>query len=418
VSAEPTRVSVADAIHRILAAIRPLSAESVSVHHALGRVLAEDIAAPYAHPAWDNSAMDGYAVHADDLGTIPCTLTVAGTIAAGHPQIETLHRGTAWRIMTGAPLPTGADTVIRVEDTDAGTASVTITNARDARRNIRPHGEDFRAGATVVASGTKLRPAHLGLLATVGRATVQVTRAPRVAILGSGNELVDVDRFAEVMAGRRIINSNAYTLAATVAAIGATPVPLETVPDDPTRMADALRSRPPVDAIITTGGISVGAFDHTRDVLAQLGASLDFWRVRMRPGGPFGFGMLDGTPWFGLPGNPVSSLVTCALFVLPALRRAMGLSRCVPVPVDVRLAEPISIHAPLTHFLRAVVTPDDRGVLEARLTGPQGSGLLTSMALANALLVVPHDTQQLPVGATASAVLLNDDERMADRWLR
>lgn len=404
---EIPRLPVEDAIARIIAAVPRLPTEDIPLRAAVGRVLAEHIDAAYTHPAWRNSAMDGYALHADDVrgarADAPVTLVVNGTIAAGDQAPMSISAGSAWRIMTGAPVPDNIDTVIRIEDTDAGLERVTITNDRDATRNIRPAGEDFRAGHALLSYGTVLRPPHIALAAGNGRRTLSVIRKPRVAILSSGNELVDVDQFDEVAMGRRIINTNGYALAAAVTEAGGIPVQLGIAPDDPESIAERITSAPEFDVLITCGGISVGAFDYTRDVVQRLGASLDFWRVRMRPGGPFGFGMLGTRPWFGLPGNPVSAMVTFEVFVRPAMRFMSVHTPLWRDAIDVTVAEPVTTSGGLTHFLRVVV--DDEHV--ARLTGPQGSGLLLSMTLANALLIVPHDASYLPAGASARAMLLS-----------
>ncbi len=404
-SASP-RLPVEEAIARILAAVPALDAEHVAVADAPGRVLRERVVARYTHPAHRNSAMDGYAVHADDVRTAtvetPVGLPVGGTIAAGDRAPESMPRGTAWRIMTGAPVPNGVDTVIRVEDTDAGLTAVSIRNARDAERNIRPAGEDFRVGDTLLDAGTELRAADIGVAAGNGTRTLAVSRRPRVAILSSGNELVDVDQFDRVLTGERIINTNGYALAASVQDAGGIPIALGVAEDDPGAIAERITGAPPFDVLLTCGGISVGAFDYTRDVVQRLGATLDFWRVRMRPGGPFGFGTLEARPWFGLPGNPVSALVTFEMFVRPALRQMAGHTHLMRPLIDVTLAEPVTTAGGLTHFLRAVV--DDVGI--AHLTGPQGSGLLTSMVHATALLIVPHDVSYLAAGARARAMLL------------
>ena len=403
---ESPRLPVEDAINRIIDIVPRLPTEEVPLRAAVGRVLAEQVDAAYTHPAWRNSAMDGYAVHADDVRGAtresPISLTVTGTIAAGDAAPDAIPSGSAWRIMTGAQVPDNVDTVIRVEDTDAGLDRVLIHDDRDATRNIRPSGEDFRAGHRLMLYGTVLRPAHVALAAANGRRTLLVIRKPRVAILTSGNELVDVDQFDEVLTGRRIINTNGYALAAAVQDAGGVPIPLGIASDDPAAIAERITGAPDFDVLITSGGISVGAFDYTRDVVKRLGATLDFWRVRMRPGGPFGFGMLGTRPWFGLPGNPVSAMVTFEVFVRPALR-----FMAVHMPLwrdacDVTLGEPVTTPGGLTHFLRAVIDADR----VAHLTGPQGSGLLTSMMSANALLIVPHAVSSLTAGAAARAMLL------------
>lgn len=402
----PLRLPVEEAIARILAAVAPLPEEHVPVRAALGRVLAASVTARYTHPAWRNSAMDGYAVRGEEIRgaaeDAPIVLQVAGTIAAGDAPPAVVLPGTAWRIMTGAPVPDDTDTVIRVEDTDAGVSLVRIHADRDVQRNVRPRGEDFQAGESLLARGTLLRAAGIGLAAANGHASLPVIRKPRVAILTSGNELVDVDDFASVLAGHRIVNTNGYTLGAAVEEAGGIPIDLGIAPDDPIAIAERITQAPPFDALITCGGISVGAFDYTRDVVQRLGARLDFWRVRMRPGGPFGFGVLDDRPWFGLPGNPVSALVTFEVFARPALQQ-MGLRPLWRPALDVTLAEAVTTSGDLTHFLRAVVDADQM----AHLTGPQGSGLLTSMHAATALVIIPSHVSYVAAGTTVRAVLLS-----------
>lgn len=355
--------------------------------------------------------MDGYAVRADDIhgatSAAPRILRVVGTIAAGSSSAHRVTEGEALRIMTGAPVPEGADSVVRVEDTDGGDREVRVTSDRDALRNVRPRGEDFAKGQIAVPAFSVLSPAHLGVLASVGRAHVRVVRRPRVAVLASGDELVDVDRFDEVMSGNRIVTSNSYTLEAAVREAGGEVVSLGTVGDDAVAIRNRLASVE-CDLLVTTGGVSVGAFDYTRDVLNQLGVELRFWRVRMRPGAPVGFGMLRGVPWLGLPGNPVSTAVTFELFGRPAIRKMLGHGQVFRRTVPVRLSEAVTVTGPLTHFLRAIARVED-GDLVAKLTGPQGSGLLSSMARANALLVVPPERSHIDAGETVDALLLRDD---------
>lgn len=391
--------------------VTPLGTEDVRVADALGRVLAADVRSPLALPPWDNSSMDGYAVRAADVRGAsraqPKKLRVLETVSAGMSATHQVGPGLAVRIMTGAPVPAGADSVVRVEDTDGGESVVEIRDDRDALRNVRPKGEDLRSGDVAVGAGAHLAPAHLGVLASVGRATVTVHRRARVAVLATGDELVDVDRFDEVLAGRRIVSSNSYSLLAAVRAAGAEPVALGVVPDDPKALRERLASCD-CDLILTSGGVSAGAFDFTRPVLNELGLEPRFWRVRIRPGGPVGFGLLRGIPWLGLPGNPVSTLVTFELFARPAIRRMHGHAAPFRRVERIRLGEHVSISAPLTHFLRAVVTEGPDGAT-ARLTGPQGSGLLTSMARADALLIIPHDRPSLSPGDIVSAIRLGED---------
>ncbi|MGH7669916.1 MAG: molybdopterin molybdotransferase MoeA [Gemmatimonadaceae bacterium] len=411
--------TVAEAATEIVAAVHPLDAERVPLNVAWERVLAEDVVSPVDLPPWDNASMDGYAVRADDVRgatkEASVTLRVIGTIAAGGRAQRPLARGEAYRIMTGAPVPEGADGVIRVEDSNAGLDHVVLYDDRDAGHNVRPRGEDLSAGAVALERGTRLGPAQLGVLASVGCADVPVTRRPRVAILTTGDELVDVDRFDAVRRGERIVTSNSYTLDALVRSTGGEVVALALLPDDPDALRSWLTALPPHDLLITSGGISVGAFDHTRKVLSDLGGELAFWRVSIRPGAPLGFGRWRGTPWIGLPGNPVSSMVTAELFVKPALRRLLGMPKVFAQPVPVRVTEAITVAARRTHFLRAVVSAGVDGRLEACLTGPQGSGLLTSMARANALLVVPADRSSTESGETLGAILLGVESILGNR---
>jgi molybdopterin molybdotransferase len=403
--------SVQDASDRILSGITALGVEHVPLRSALGRVLASDVLSPIEHPPWDNSSMDGYAVRSADVAQAsaaqPVILPVLETVRAGQRPSRALEPRSATRIMTGAPVPAGADSVIRVEDTDGGETTVTITDARDVGRNVRPRGEDLRIGAIAVARGTVLGGAQIGVLASVGCGSVPVHVRPRVAVLASGDELVDVHHFDQVRHGDRIVSSNSYTIAASVVELGGEVVDLGIVPDDPDAYAERLRDAAGCNLLITTGGVSVGAFDFTKDVLQSLGAELQLWRVRMRPGAPLGFGMLGRMPWLGLPGNPVSALVTFELFARPLLRRQRGELAVFRRTIDVRTRDDISLAAPLTHFMRAVVHWEPDGAW-AHLTGPQGSGLLTSMSLANALLVVPPDRMNVRAGESLRALLLGE----------
>jgi molybdopterin molybdotransferase len=376
-------------------------------------VLAEDVQAPLALPPWDNASMDGYAVRSADVRPAskenPVALRVTSTIAAGASSANAVGAGEAMRIMTGAPIPAGADSVIRVEDTDAGVSSVHVFSNRDALRNVRPRGEDIGKGDLAVSRGTELQAGQIGLLASVGRGEVRVHRRPRVAVLASGDELVDVDRFHEVLEGFKIVSSNSYSLEAAVRQAGGDPMSLGFVGDDPVALRDRLASCE-CDLLITTGGVSVGEFDFTRSVLAELGATQRFWRVRIRPGAPLGFGLLRGTPWLGLPGNPVSTLVTFELFARPAIRKMRGLALLFRRLVQVRLTEAVMIAAPLTHFLRAELRWKDNE-LQAKLTGPQGSGLLSSMARADALLILPPERGRIEAGEVVDALVLREDSQ-------
>jgi len=421
-NATRTSLTVREAAAAILAEMQPVDSELVPLNDALGRVLAADVVSPLALPPWDNASMDGYAVRAVDVrgarSDAPVPLPVTETIAAGGAPTSPLAPATAIRIMTGAPLPAGADSVIRVEDTDRGDERVLINDARDAGRNVRPRGEDLKPGEVALAAGTTIAPAQLGVLASIGAATVTVHAKPRVAVLATGDELVDVDEFDEVLAGRRIVSSNSYTLRAAAQVAGAEVIDLGRCGDDRAALRGRLEQARDggCDLLLTSGGVSVGTFDFTRQVLRELGARMRFWRVKIRPGGPLGFGLLGDTPWLGLPGNPVSAMVTFELFGRPAIRRLRGERFPFPRPLLVTLDEEVNIGAPLTHFLRVIVRQDDQGVLRARLTGPQGSGLLTSMARADALLVVPLEQfgrGPLPAGSQLPAIPLGEGAMLA-----
>jgi molybdopterin molybdotransferase len=402
---------VEEACERILAEIRSLPAEAVPLRAALGRVCAEDISATVTMPPWSNSSMDGYAVRSADITPVmkgePVTLRVVGTIAAGEFAPKALKRGQAMRIMTGAPLPGGADSVIRKEDTNGGEQQVEIREARDVWKNIRPAGEDYHSGDLLAKRGMPVKPAVIGVLASSGVARVQVFRRPRVAIISSGNELVDIDDFDEVVASRRIVSSNSYTLDALTRVAGGVPLDLGIAEDTKASLKRKLEKARDCDLILTSAGVSVGDLDHTRDVFAELGGKQLFWKVKMRPGAPLAFGLLNGVPWLGLSGNPVSAMVSFELFVRPALRKMQGHANFFRRTISVVLEEDVKIVAKLTHFLRACVTRHEDGSLTARLTGLQSSGALTSMVKANALLIVPETSPKVAKGATLKALMLD-----------
>jgi molybdopterin molybdotransferase len=271
---------------------------------------------------------------------------------------------------------------------------------------VRPAGEDVSAGEVVVRAGTVLGPAQIALLASVGASTVSVHRRPRVAILTTGNELVMLDRFDKVLAGNRIVSSNSYGLTAAIRALGGDPVDGGIVRDDRQALRDALERAATCDLIITTAGVSVGDADYVKETITALGGSVDFWRVRMRPGSPLAFGFVGGTPWLGLPGNPVSALVTFDILVRPVLRRMLGRSRVYPVVERAEAGEDIRSPAGLVRFLRVRLANEPNGIRRAYLTGPQGSGILTSVAAADALLIVPHDIETIARGTPVRVVPL------------
>jgi molybdopterin molybdotransferase len=391
-----------------------LEAEEVPLADALGCVLAEDVASPITLPARTNSAMDGYAVRASDVrGATPAAprrLTVIEEVQAGRLPSRAVGPGEATRVMTGAPLPEGTDGVIRQEDTALSGDRVAILDDRDAGRNVRFAGEDLEKGARVFPAGAPLGPAQLGVLASMAMAKVRVRRRARVGILASGDEIVDLDRAAEILAGTKTATSNSYTLDALVRLAGAVPVPLGIAADTKASVREHLeRGVASCDLIVSTAGVSVGAYDHLRPVLEEMGCTIVVSKVRMRPGSPTSFGILQRVPWIGLPGNPVSTMVCFELFVRPAILKMQGHTLLFRRTVGTVTEDQLKTPGRLMHFLRAVVRETPEGY-RARLTGPQGSGILTSMAKANALLIVPEEADEVPPG-TALAALLLDDSR-------
>ncbi len=413
-------VTPTEAARLILEHIAPLPAARRPLREVLDRVLAEDVISPIDLPAWDNSAMDGYAARAVDVETAGAphsvTLAVVESVPAGQFPTKPIGPGQVTRIFTGAPLPAGADTVVRQEDTaPAEPGRITVVTGRDARKNLRHRGEDIRKGEVVLGGGTPLGPAQLGVLASIAHASPLVHDAPRIAFMGSGDEIVDLDRADDILSGRKVATSNSYTLHALIRRTGGIPVDLGLARDTKESLREHLAGARGADLLVTTAGVSVGEHDFVREVLTELGGEIKLWRIAMRPGAPVGFGLLGGTPWIGLPGNPVSAMVTFELFVRPAVRRLLGhrlpFRRTVPVCVG----EPIRLGPKLRHFLRAVVNPEGPvGALTARLTGPQGSGILTSMARANALLIVPEDRPAVAAGETLPALLLDDPHHVAE----
>ncbi len=411
-----TSLTPREAANQILAAVRVQPPLRIPLDDALGSILATDVTSPIDIPPWPNSAMDGYAARASDVRgatpQAPVRLRVVEEIPAGHFPTRALGPGEAARIFTGAPVPAGADSVVRQEDTDQGKDEVQVLSGRDAGVNIRAAGEDVRSGALVLTRGMTVGPAELGMLASLAVSHPLVHRRPRVAILGSGDEIVDVDQPEEILGGRKIASSNTHTLVALVRLAGGVPVNLGIARDTPESLRAHLERAADCDLLVTSAGISVGEHDYVRTVLDDMGATQAFWRIRMRPGAPVGFGSLGDIPWIGLPGNPVSTMVTFELFVRPAIRRMLGAELPFRRGIQVTMAEPVSLKPRLQHFLRGVVSDGPTGPV-AHLTGPQGSGILTSMVKANALLVIPEGQHETPAGSVVTAIRLDETEHSA-----
>ena len=401
-------LSVADAQATVLRYADRRTLETVTLERALGRVLVEDIYANRDQPPCDVSAMDGFALRSGDLADAPTTLTVIEDIRAGDRPQKTVATGQCSRIMTGAPVPSGADAVIRVEDTrPLSNGHVEFLKAVKAGNDIRLLGENMRKGQIVLRAGTEVTPGVIGVLATVKAVQMAVFGRPNVAILSTGDEL---EALEEALDPHKIPNSNSYALMAQVLALGIEPTLLGIARDDPDELARFLaRGLDPqhFDVLLVSGGSSVGVHDHVRPTLEALGVSMHFWRVEMRPGHPVAFGTtVHGGLVFGLPGNPVSSMVCFEQFVLPALRKTMGHQRLFRRTVEARLAHAVRIRPGRTEFVRVALERDSNGYV-ARSTGTQSSGALLSMALADGLLVVPATCEGFAEGDRATVQLLD-----------
>jgi molybdopterin molybdotransferase len=400
-------VSVDEALKRILARIQVLGLEKGDIIGSLGRVIGEDILVPRDIPPLDNSAMDGYAVRSADIKGAskenPISLKVIEDLPAGALPKESVDRGQAIRIMTGAPLPPGADTVVMVEDTEKAGEKVRIFQGVPTGENIRRAGEDIKKGDRVISKGSVIRAAEVGMLASVGRAFIYVYQRPVVAILCTGDELVDVD---EGIADHKIVSSNSYTLSAQVMECGALPLQLGISKDVSAEIEEKLRQGLRADVIVSSAGVSVGDYDMVKDVLGGIGFEMDFWGVAMRPGQPLAFGTIGGKPTFGLPGNPVSSMVSFEQFVRPSLLKMMGHKNLFRPVVEAILKEEIRKTPGRKHFMRAKLSLEkDRYVVTT--TGPQGSGILNSMVEANALLIVPEEKTHIKSGEKVRVQILD-----------
>jgi molybdopterin molybdotransferase len=396
--------TVADhqAVVRSLITVRPPT--DMALADSAGLVLAADVMAPGALPPFDNSAMDGYAVRAVDIGSAserhPVFLPVDQDIPAGLIDVAPLRAGTAHRIMTGAPMPSGADTVVQVEATDGGTQTVAIRQTRASGVHVRNRGEDVAAGERVLVAGTVLGPAQLGLLAALGQPTVAVIAPPRVLVLSTGSELVEP---GEPLRHGQIHESNGVMLAAAIRAAGALAEQFHFVADDVEEFNAALADRlPHVDLVVTSGGVSAGAYEVVKDALT--GHGVEFVKVAMQPGMPQGAGVVRGVPFVTLPGNPVSALVSFEVFLRPALRAALGHSQVLRPMKTLTLSEALDSPAGKRQFRRGVIDYDLGSV---RPIGPPGSHFLRWLAACDCLLDLAEDVTELPVGASVEAWLID-----------
>ncbi|HEX4814381.1 MAG TPA: gephyrin-like molybdotransferase Glp [Nonomuraea sp.] len=393
--------SVEEHLAEIMATVRPLAPLELELEQALGATLAEDVSSPVPLPPFDNSAMDGYAVRSVDISGTPVTLPVIDDVAAGSGELRAVGPGHAVRIMTGAPVPAGADAVVPVEWTDGGTVTVRIDREVQAGNAIRRAGEDVEAGDVVLRAGTMIGAAQLGIIAGVGRRRVLARPRPRVVVISTGAELVEPG--VELAPGQ-IWDSNSFTLTAAVWEAGGEGFRAGSVGDDPAVLLDQLDTQlMRADAVITSGGVSMGAYEPVKEALAPLG-TVRFEKVAMQPGMPQGFGVLgdDEVPIFALPGNPVSSFVSFALFVRPALDKMRGLPGGPPEPVTAYVTGTLRSPAGRRSYLRGVLAADGT-VSPVR---GQGSHQLAALAAANALIVVPEDTTEVPGGSKVEVIRL------------
>ncbi len=399
-----------DARKIILNSVAPLGVERVEILESLGRVIAECVVAPWNMPLCDNSAMDGYAVRAADCQSIPASLKVTGYIPAGGEVTGPVEQLCAIRIMTGAPIPPGCDAVVPVEESDGGRETVTVTAPVMPRQHIRFAGEDVRDGETIIPAGTLIRPPEINMLASFGKVFIPVYRQALVAILSTGDELVEL---GEPLAAGRVVNSNALSLAAAVKEIGAVPLILGIARDNRESHWEKMIEGLKADALITSAGVSAGDRDLVRDVLGELGVTQLFWRVEIKPGGPTAFGTKDGKPVFSLPGNPVSTMVTFEEFVRPALLKMMGHKRVLKPFIKAVLQGEARKKPGKVNFLRVRLTSVDGRYL-AYSSGDQNTGILKTMLMADAIAVLPADRTSFSSGEEVDVHILSGNVEMLE----
>lgn len=398
---------LADAQRYVLAHVAALPTVETPLADCLGLVLAADVVAGHDIPPFDNSAMDGFAVRAADLTTTPVSLTIIEDVPAGSVATRSVGAGEAIKIMTGAPLPAGADTIVRVEDTESGGATVTVHAAPPVGTAVRRAGGDISAGTTVAHAGTRLGANHLGVLASVGAAHPLVHRRPTVAVLSTGDELVPYDT-AELGPGQ-IRGTNGLVLASVLGELGVHVLDLGTIGDNAADLREAFRrGAAEADAIVTSGGVSMGEYDLVKTVLTELGG-IEFWQVAMQPGKPFAFGSIESTPLFGLPGNPVSVFVAYEQFVRPALLHMMGSPRLFRPRRRAILDHTVETNPEKTVFVRVAVRWRE-GMPHATLSGGQDSNVLSALAAADAFAVVPVGVGSLDAGENVEVEMFREPE--------
>ena len=401
-------LAVEEARSRILEHFAPLEPERIPILEALDRVLAEDVRAEMDIPPLANTAMDGYAVRIEDTANAspenPARLRVVADLAAGYVLSEPLQPGTAVRIMTGAPIPPGAEAVVPFENTERDGDYVLIFKPYSMWKNIRHAGEDVKKGEVVLARGKTLRPQEIGMLAALGHPTVLVHRRPRVAVLSTGDEVIDV---TDPWQPGKIRDANSYTVSALIQKYGGIPLRLGIAPDTIEALTAKIREALSLNAdfILTSGGVSMGDFDVVKKVLATEG-EMHFWRARMKPGKPMAFGEIQGVPLLGLPGNPVSSTISFELFARPAILTMLGKTRLEKPVIDAILVDPVKRKDNRRHYLRVWLEEKD-GQIYAHLTGDQGSGILRSMVQADGLAIIPEELNHTPPNFPIKVMMLD-----------
>ena len=408
-------ISVEEALERVLSYVSILDSEEKPILQCLGQVLDEDVISKIDIPPADNSAMDGYAIRAEDAAGAsplsPVYLNVIGEVKAGDIAKEDVGALSALRIMTGAPIPRGADSVVQFEDTDEALRrerppfQIGILHQVTKGQNVRRSGEDIASGQLVLKRGTVLRPAEIGVLASLGRETAHVIRRPLVAILATGDELVALGK---PLPEGKIYNSNSFSIAAQVLRYGGIPQVMGIASDRIKDITDKLKRALSADMLLTSGGVSMGNYDVVKEVLAEQG-EISFWTVRMKPGKPLAFGTIKGIPHLGLPGNPVSSMITFELFARPAILKMMGKNNFSKPTIEATLDGRIINTDGRRIFARAIVSREGDSYV-ARVTGPQGSGILTSMSRANGLVIVPEDIDAVEQGEKVKVLMLDWSE--------
>ncbi len=396
-------ISVDEALQRLTAHVQRLPIEQVSVAAAVGRVLAEDLAARVTKPPSAVSAMDGYAVRAADMGEVPVTLRVSLQLPAGVRDAGSIGPGEAARIFTGAPLPSGADTIVVQENTRAEGESVTVLEAAKPGRYVRKAGLDFAAGDIGLRAGQLLAPRHVALAAAMNRPWLKVYRRPRVAILSTGDEIVGP---GDPVGPNQIVSSNALALAAFVTAEGGVPIDLGVAPDRPEALHECAAQARGADLFVTSGGASVGEHDLIQSALGDVGLKVEFWQIAVRPGKPLIFGRLGDIPMLGLPGNPVSSLVCAQLFLRPLMHAMVGWQSWRAETLQARLGADLGENDRREDYLRARLSRDPDGMLLATPFPQQDSSMLAVLAQSDALIIRPPHAPALPKGATVDVLRL------------